>query len=136
MGQTYAKDMRKTAYRHLEAAELLYKSPSRQDVAGYLYGIAAECALKQMMNDSGMRPLSEDKRGDDPFFAHFEGLKTLLKDSSEGRRKGVLIAISSDASFMQHWDITMRYSHGKDIDPRWIKKWAQDARNIIDRMDA
>ncbi len=136
MGQKYANDMRRTAYRHLEAADHLYKFTNRQDVAGYLYGIAAECALKQMMRDSGMCPLSEEKRSDDPFYAHFEVLKSILRDTSEGRRKGELIAFSSDTSFMQHWDITMRYSHGKDIDPRWIKKWAQDARRIIDEMDA
>lgn len=59
MGQTYASDMRRTAYRHLAAAEHLYTSTDRQDVAGYLFGIAAECAFKQIMIDSGMRPFQK-----------------------------------------------------------------------------
>jgi HEPN domain-containing protein len=136
MGQTYARDMRKTAYRHLEAAEHLYNSTGRRDVAGYLFGIAAECALKQIMLDSGMRPLAADKRRDDPFYAHFEDLKTLLRDTSEGRRSGELIALATDNSFMQNWDVSMRYSHGKDIDPRWIEKWLRDARDVVGMMDS
>ena len=132
MGQTYDSDMRKTAYRHLEAAEHLYNSTNRQDVAGYLFGIAAECALKQIMLDSGMRPLPADKRRDDPFFAHFEDLKMLLKDTAEGRRSGELSVYANDKSFMQHWDVSMRYSHGKDIDRRWIAKWQQDAKSLFE----
>jgi hypothetical protein len=136
MGQIYARDMRATAYRHLEAAEHLYNSKVRQDVAGYLFGIAAECALKHIMLESGMRPLAADKRRDDPFFAHFEELKTLLRDTSEGRRRSDLITLANDSSFMQNWDITMRYSHGKDIDPRWIDKWLRDAKNVVGMMDS
>jgi hypothetical protein len=136
MGQTYARDMRATAYRHLEAAVHLYKATDRQDVAGYLFGIAAECALKQIMLDSGMRPLAADKRRDDPFYVHFEDLKTLLRDTSEGRRRSDLITLANDSSFMQNWDITMRYSHGKDIDPRWIDKWLRDAKNVVGMMDS
>jgi hypothetical protein len=110
MGQTYDRDMRATAYRHLEAAVHLYNATDRKDVAGYLFGIAAECALKQIMLDSGMRPLAADKRRDDPFYVHFEDLKTLLRDTSEGRRRSDLITLANDSSFMQNWDITMRYS--------------------------
>ncbi len=135
MSQTYAKDMRSTAYRHLEAAEHLYTSSRRHDVAGYLFGIAAECALKRIMSDSGMRPLSKDQRRDDPFYAHFEELKTLLRDSVSGRRQSELRAFAMNDGFMQHWDVSMRYSDGKGIDPKWIARWSKDARAVVDRMD-
>lgn len=79
MGQKYPQDMRKAAYRHLEAGAHL-NGTSRKDVAGYLFGLAAECALKQMMIASGMKPLSERDRRQDPFFAHFEELKTMVRD--------------------------------------------------------
>jgi len=34
-----------SARRHLEAADALYEADRRKDVAGYLYGVATECAL-------------------------------------------------------------------------------------------
>lgn len=71
--------MRRAAFRHLQAAEMLANT-DRRDVAGYLFGIAAECALKHMMASSGMRPLPESQRRDDPFYAHFEELK--IKDDA------------------------------------------------------
>jgi hypothetical protein len=136
MGQTYSSDMRSAAYRHLAAAECLYEKTDRWDVAGYLFGIAAECALKQMMVNRGMRRLPEDQRRNDPFYAHFEELKTLLRDISQGRSWRELNAFVSDSSFMQHWDVSMRYSHGKDIERRWVEKWSQDARNVVGAMNA
>jgi len=89
MAQTYAHDMRAAAYRHLQAAERL-RSTDRKDVAGYLFGIAAECALKQMMLASGMRPRREEERRNDPFYAHFESLKSMLRDSAS---RGLLVRI-------------------------------------------
>lgn len=74
-----------SARRHLEAADALYAPEWRRDVAGYLYGIAAECALKAMMQESGLRPLGNDNRKDDPFYAHFPELKTRLRDLQLGR---------------------------------------------------
>lgn len=61
-------DLLNAARRHLEAAELLDQPnpQGRRDVAGYLYGIAAECSLKAIMWKSGMRQQPNQK--DDPFF--------------------------------------------------------------------
>jgi hypothetical protein len=43
----FTNKLPKAAYRHLEAADMLCADPGRRkDVAGYLYGIAAECAIK------------------------------------------------------------------------------------------
>jgi hypothetical protein len=74
---SYSRDFRSSAHRHLEAAHLLTEGTppnGRPDVGGYLYGIAAECALKQIMRDSGMRELPPDQRRDDPFYSHFPEL--------------------------------------------------------------
>jgi hypothetical protein len=84
MGQSYAHDFRKAAHRHLDAGERLNET-ARADVAGYLFGIAAECALKHLMLTSGMRPLPIESRREDPFYAHFEELKAILRDSASGR---------------------------------------------------
>ncbi len=42
----FTPHMPTAARRHLEAAEILFGHGSRLDVSGYLYGIAAECAVK------------------------------------------------------------------------------------------
>ncbi len=88
MAQSYARDLARSARRHLQAAEHLLDETHRKDVAGYLYGIAAECAMKQMMINSGMRELVVEKRNEDPFYAHFEELKTLVCDQAYGRLAG------------------------------------------------
>ena len=44
----YKPDMPAAARRHIEAADALVDG-FRPDVAGYLYGIAAECAIKSMI---------------------------------------------------------------------------------------
>lgn len=70
MSELYPRDLTGSARRHLLAADRLIET-DRVDVAGYLYGWAAECALKQIMFDSGMRELAQDKRRDDPYLRSF-----------------------------------------------------------------
>lgn len=131
----YPTDMRRAAYRHLEAGEVLYGT-KRNDVAGYLFGIAAECGLKFMMQNSGMRPLPDADRRDDPYYAHFEELKTMLRNTVSGRLATELLRYAERSSFMQRWDVTMRYSHGGDIQSSWIDRWRIDAKDVIGAMDS
>ncbi len=135
MGQDYGRDMRASAHRHINAAELLLET-HRKDVAGYLLGWAAECALKYMMQKAGIKELPLSQRQSDPYYAHFEGVKTLLDDCLQGRRDETLRKITRQSSLMQHWATSMRYSDGKDIDPKWIDRWHADAKQLIAAMDA
>jgi hypothetical protein len=122
----YSLSYVRSAQRHLQAAALLYDG-DRRDVAGYLYGIAAECSVKEMMRESGMRPLAEAQRREDPFFAHFPVLKTLLSLQVKGRRAGDLRKLASDGGFMSHWDTDMRYSPKEDVPEKHVEKWKADA---------
>lgn len=126
--------MRIAARRHLEAGEALY-STNRRDIAGYLYGLAAECALKELMRCSGMRPLTEGERRDDPFYAHFEEIKAMLRDQVQGRLAGQLRKFSERTELMQQWDTAMRYSDGRQIKPQWIKMWREQAQNLVHSME-
>lgn len=126
----YATDMPAAARRHFNAAEQL-SDGSRRDVAGYLYGISTECAIKAMMLDAGLRPLSDGLRRDDPFFAHFPELRTLLLDSLKGRIGAPLTHFIRDDRFMNHWSTKMRYSHGRDILDAWIEDWKAQARQAL-----
>jgi hypothetical protein len=122
--------MRAAAYRHLQAAETLFDG-HRKDVSGYLYGWASECALKALMIESGMRPLAPDRRREDPFYAHFAELKTMLRDRAFGRRHGDIRKFAADPRFMQFWDTSMRYSDGKDVPDQWVERWREDAKAIL-----
>ncbi len=108
----------------------------RPDVAGYLYGLAAECALKQIMRYSGLRPLPLEQRRDDPFYAHFPELKTLLRDHSHGRRAGDLRKYAEDGQLMNEWDTSMRYAPGNEILPRHVARWKQQAEALRQAMEA
>ena len=136
MAQSYARDLARSARRHLQAAEHLLDETHRKDVAGYLYGIAAECAMKQMMINSGMRELVVERGNEDPFYAHFEELEeTLVCDQAYGRLPVGLTRYAGNSSFMQHWAISMRYSPGKDIQIEWVNCCVETPKNIVETMD-
>src|ERR1035438_7186588 len=91
----FTQNVKNAARRHFRAAQILYEQNGPGDqpgcvaVAGYLFGIAGELAVKELMRNSGMKPLAEAHRRDDPFFAHFPLLRTLLATAA-GRRAGEL----------------------------------------------
>lgn len=130
---SYGFNLENAALRHYEAGECLYSNSHRQDVAGYLYGIAAECAIKELMRRSGMRPNELENRKGDPFFAHFPELKTLLCNRIYGRNSHVIQRFI-DASFMHEWDIKMRYAPASDIQARKVERWREQARQAIFAM--
>ncbi len=135
----YAQDLWGAAGRHFRAAQILHEQsgpgaqPGCLAVAGYLFGIAGELAVKQMMRDSGIKPLSPDERRTDPLFAHFPMLKTMLA-TAQGRRAGELRQLSEDSRLFQNWDITMRYARTTDIDAAWVNEWRASAEELIGRM--
>lgn len=108
----------------------------RRDVAGYLYGIAAECALKHIMQCSHhSRPSERVERKDDPLYAHFPALKTLLRDSAQGRYAGILRKFAEDDGFMNEWDIAMRYASRRDIEDSIVERWREHAIKAIAAME-
>lgn len=128
----YEHNLPKAANRHREAADELEKG-SRRDVAGYLYGIAAECAVKQM----ALRlPMPAGKSRNEIFYEHFPNLRTLLRESLQGRSGLPLLRIVENDSFMNRWDITMRYADAAQIRAEWIDSWRDQARAVVNAMEA
>ncbi|KAB2907941.1 MAG: hypothetical protein F9K30_23660 [Dechloromonas sp.] len=125
----FGTDLPASARRHLEAANhLLTQHP---DVAGYLFGITTEYAIKAMMLDAGLRPKTSEQKREDPFFAHFPGLRTMLRDTQLGRQGKPLMDYIENDAFMQNWSTDMRYSHGREIRSNWIEAWAEQARQAV-----
>lgn len=82
-----------------------------------------------------MRPLPEEQRREDPFFAHFPDLKSLLRDRVHGRHAGILRRFAEDSGLMQEWHTDMRYAPGRDIQPRWVARWLADAQRLLKAMN-
>lgn len=138
----YQQDLSSSARRHFRAANELFDTetagaqPGCRAVAGYLFGLCGELALKAMMRDSGMRPLTEDLRRDDPFYAHFPELKSLIRDFAQGRRSGELRQLAENASLFQYWDTKMRYAPTTDIHNGWVDNWRSSANQLIQAMES
>lgn len=123
----YTHNLPQAASRNLEAADTLAKG-SRRDVAGYLYGIAAECAVKAMVEDVPML------RRDEIFYAHFPELRTLLRDALKGRTAKPLSAFIEDDAFLNNWNVKMRYADARQILGTWVDTWAVQARRAVNAM--
>ena len=138
----YRKDFAVSARRHLRAADELHATASAGSqpgcgaVAGYLFGLSGELAVKEIMRSSGMMPLSAQERRDDPFYAHFPELKTRLRDAAQGRRAGELRKIAETATLFQHWDTDMRYAPTADVNGAWVEAWKSSAHELFNRMDS
>jgi hypothetical protein len=138
----YRQDLSNSARRHLRAADELCgltsggAQPGCKAGAGYLFGLSGELAIKAMMRDSGMKPLTADRRRDDPFYAHFPELKLRLLAILEGRRSGELRIIAETKALFQNWDTDMRYAPTADIDNAWIESWKTSAHDLVNRMDS
>jgi hypothetical protein len=135
----YERNLSKSAHRHFKAAELLHAGTSihqnHKPVAGYLYGIAGELAVKELMRKSAIQELDQKERHSDPYYKHFPELKTLLKDAT-GLRAGELRRIAEDTTLFQYWDTSMRYAPGSAVQNNWVDAWKESAKFLLDRMEA
>lgn len=127
----YSPNMPAAARRHLQAADLL-KDTHRLDVAGYLYGIAAECAIKAMLIDAGFR--RQEERRTDPLYMHYPYLRTALLDRLGGRRVVPLMHFVANPRFLQNWSTEMRYCKGDEIAREWVQRWEDQARQAVASM--
>ncbi len=137
----YGRDLAGAARRHKVAADLLHaddapgSKPGNRAVAGYLFGLSGELALKQIMMKSGMRELDPTSRRDDPFYAHFPVLKTLLLNTAHGRRQGDILKFARNQSLFQKWETSMRYAPTTDVTEAMAAQWEAQAKDLIDQMD-
>jgi hypothetical protein len=127
----FTADMAIAARRNLNAAIKL-EAERQELVAGYLFGIAAECAIKSMMTELQLPHPQE--RANDPRYAHFPELLTLLRDQLSGRRSGALVKYIQDPRFLQGWSILIRYCDGKNVPANYLQAWSQQARDIVGLM--
>lgn len=120
--------MAAAAKRHWQDGKLLLDA-RRWQAAGYHFGFAAECALKLVLFQHGI-PRSENRR-DDPYWAHFPELRTLLIRDGKGRLSQGLYDQIAHGSFMQEWNTDMRYaSDGAVVEGRAVM-WRDQANTLF-----
>lgn len=116
----YIKDMGQAGNRHFCDGKTLEKC-QRYDGAGYHYGFAAECAIKQLLINLGVAH-------DDPaIWGHFPKLRELAICAIKSRQGMAAYNLLDQASFMQEWDTDMRYSKTASITADRAKKWCKNA---------
>jgi hypothetical protein len=103
----YNIDLTASAKRHWHDGETLLAA-RRPQAAGYHFGFAAECALKLVLFRHGI-PRPENRRND-PYWAHFPELRTILIRDGRGRLSQRLYDQIAKSSFMQDWNTDMRYA--------------------------
>jgi len=119
--------------RHWVDAEQLLKT-SRWANADHLYGIAAECGLKQLMRALGMpydtdrdRPDKQEDR------VHANGIWDRFESYRSGHAQGVGYALPPNNPFA-NWDVADRYAHQANFDQaraQGHRSGAQLVRNLI-----
>jgi hypothetical protein len=120
----YKPDLKSAANRHYVDGQTLMER-KRFDNAGYHFGLAAECAVKQ-------RLLGFDVPQNDPaIWKHWPELRTLASLALSGRTGGPMLALLQDGNFMRRWDIKMRYSNNGSVTEKQVKGWSKDANAAI-----
>lgn len=126
----FTPNMTKAAHRNWDAAERLNTAKaSDRTTAGYLYGIAAECAIKALYREYHWTTDSKDG----PVFAHFPQLKSKLRDAISGRGASQLTRFT-DPKYMEGWAIDIRYSDSTLPDAATLELWrthAEEARAAL-----
>jgi hypothetical protein len=126
----YRVDMREAARRHFEAAQKLCDVCQRPAVAAYLFGIAAECAVKHLAQSI------PELRTHDVQYVHFPVLRHRVLDALRGRRGLPLRRLLEHDSFLNEWQIDVRYAPNKQVLDKPITAWREHATSAVRAMEA
>jgi hypothetical protein len=120
----YAMDLEHAAHRHYTDGVTLL-GLKRFDNAGYHFGLAAECAIKQKLQEHGV-PSNEVA-----MWKHFPEMRDLALQALAGRAAGPLSNVLARDSFMQSWNVKMRYAPNGSIDKKFTDRWKDDANEAF-----
>lgn len=126
-------NMQIAAHRHyVDGAALLEKK--RFDNAGYHFGLSAECAVKFIFEREYGRFEPQEDDSPSPYYKHFPALRQLLLLRVSGRNSKRLLDLLNDLTFMNFWEIRMRYSTNGAVTEAWAQRWQEQANRAIGAM--
>lgn len=120
----YTTNLRAAARRHYNDGRKLLVDKC-YDNAGYHFGFAAECAVKQKLIDCGVRA------DDGAIWTHWPRLRQLGMLAIAGRSADPVRKLLDSGSFMQGWDTKMRYAASGSISDATAEKWRADADRAV-----
>lgn len=116
----YVTNMRAAGQRHYADGIKLFDD-RRFDNAGYHFGFAAECAVKQRLLECGVA------QEDDAVWKHWPSLRTLALLAIASRSAADLRRVLAPANYMAQWDVTMRYAGNAAVDEPPARRWKDHA---------
>ena len=127
-GPNFPKDFLAAMKRHLHDAEILWgQAPKRLANADHLYGLAAECGLKALMEKAN-DPLDLDNRDDHQRYKrHVNGTWAHYEDFRNGRL--ATYALQSSNPF-NNWLIDQRYAAEPHFDYARVERHRLGARAV------
>ncbi|MEO5378190.1 MAG: hypothetical protein H7832_10480 [Magnetococcus sp. DMHC-6] len=112
------------AKRHMEDADFLFDN-SRLANADHLYGFAAECALKAVINESGTTPE----------WIHINKLWDQFITFANGRKESHYATTLGEENSFKDWKIEQRYHIRSSIHPEIVIKHQQAAKKTMQILD-
>jgi hypothetical protein len=127
-------DYRDAAERHWEDADLLIND-NRIANTDHLFGMAAECALKAVMQTLGMKLKADGKPDEKGHAVHINKLWTEFQ-SFAGMRGGAKYTalLSLPGNPFSDWDVSQRYEHRSIITEEMLQRHrngAGQAMNVL-----
>jgi hypothetical protein len=125
----YLLDGQQAAHRHYEDGVMLLER-HRHDNAGYHFGLAAECAIKQALLDAGV------VRADHEVIKklHLPELRHTALQVIAGRGSRELHRVLEASGFFAGWNLRMRYSRSGTVDLKTAAKWRDSANDAIQKL--
>jgi hypothetical protein len=117
--------------RHFDDAERLFKA-TRWANADHLYGMAAECGLKQLMIAFGMNvDLSTGSPVDKYDRFHANQAWTRFESYRSGHHTGVRYQLPPDDPFFD-WDVSQRYAHQANFSRGVVEPHRKGAESVYE----
>ena len=111
-----------SALRHSADADRL-AAHSQFDSAGYLIGYAVECAIKQTI--IATRPAAQAPH------VHLPELVERAKKALQGRQPLSMSKVLCMPTFMQGWEIGLRYAQNGAVAVDQFQRWRADANRAM-----
>lgn len=123
--------------RHIDDAERLWDA-ARYPNADHLFGLAAECGLKALMLQLGMKP---DSRGVPPAKdrLHINQLTSRYLSYMRGpqaRNKCYQLPWNATTDPFVDWDVSQRYEQSSSFQPSVVGKHRDGARRVAGMVRA
>lgn len=128
-------DFADAASRHWKDAELLHQH-RRWPNADQLYGLAAECGLKAVMQGLGMALTPDGRPQQDEHRVHIDNLWSTFSDFASGANEAVYAALLTQPSPFADWSIHQRYWSSNAVTPNRAsshRAGAQKVRQVLNK---